>query len=61
MTVYSYYDEGTGTPCTLDDDGLVLPDGATEADRFEAWCAIAQAEAYWLLFPEAVTDAAADL
>ncbi|MGH3099226.1 MAG: hypothetical protein ACRDMV_24850 [Streptosporangiales bacterium] len=56
MTVYSYYDEETGTPCSLDDDGLVLPDGATEDDRFDAWLAIAEADAFWVLFPEALTD-----
>lgn len=57
MTVHIFYDEEDGgAPYTLADDGLVLPAGATDADRFDAWCATAWADAFWVLFPEAVTD-----
>jgi hypothetical protein len=52
MGVHTYYDEDSGVPYTLDDDGLVLPAGATEVERFDAWRATAEAEAFWLLFPQ---------
>lgn len=53
MTIHTFYDEDGNVASTLDDDGLVLPADATDADRFEAWRAVAAAEAFWLLFPEA--------
>lgn len=52
MAIHTYYDDG-GSPYTLDDDGLVLPPGTTEAERFDAWRATAEAEAFWLLHPDA--------
>ena len=49
---HTFYDPD-GSPCYLYDDGLVLPADATEADRFEAWRALAEADAFWRLFPDA--------
>jgi hypothetical protein len=50
--VHMFYD-ADGSQYSLDDDGLVLPPGATEQDRYEAWRTMAEAEAFWLLFPRA--------
>jgi hypothetical protein len=50
IAVHTFYDEHGGS-YALDDDGLVLPSDATETERFEAWRATADAEAFWLLFP----------
>lgn len=52
MAVHTFYDADSGDPYTVDDDGLVLPAGATEVERFDAWRVTAEAEAFWLLFPE---------
>ncbi len=51
MTVHTFYDDA-GRPYYLDDDTLVLPEGATEADRLRAWELQSAATAFWLLFPE---------
>jgi hypothetical protein len=36
MAVHTYWDEQSGTPYALNDDALVLPADATEADRRHA-------------------------
>ena len=46
MAVRTYWDEESATPYTLDDDGLVLPADATDAERFAAWEAVAEAEMF---------------
>ena len=51
MAVHTYWDK-SGSPYSLDDDGLVLPADATETDRLRAWEAVAEAEMFWVLFPE---------
>ena len=52
MAIHPFLDAESGTTYTLDDDGPVLPAGASEEFRREAWRARAEADSFWLLFPE---------
>ena len=52
MAIHIFLHEASGTTYTLDDDGPTLPATASEEFRREAWRARAEAEAFWLLFPE---------